>query len=130
VSVERRLVAIARFNDAVSAETLVALLAAHGVDAHVEGVDPLSIGLGGRVRVVIGEEELPRARAALDASPLSDGQAWFLATGELDPAAARALSVRSGAARRFGALRWAGLAFAIALAAAALVRVQRSIAGP
>lgn len=38
----RRLVAIARFADLWSADSFAAFLRSRGVDAHVEGADPLS----------------------------------------------------------------------------------------
>jgi hypothetical protein len=62
---ERKLVALTRHADAVSADALVALLAAHEIEAHVEGADPLALPLGGRIRVVIAEEDLARAQRLL-----------------------------------------------------------------
>lgn len=82
---ERRLVTFARFRDVLSADSLVAFLASHGVDAHVEGADPLSIGIGGRVRVVLAEDDVRRARWTIENA--GDAQAWLHATSDLDPSA-------------------------------------------
>jgi hypothetical protein len=118
---ERRLVVVARLADAMSADALAAFLAAHGIDAHLEGADPLSIGLGGRVRVVIAEQDLRRARSAIENADVPDGETRFLATGELDPKQAKRAFARrrtSAGARR---ARIAAAALLIAFAAAALL---------
>ncbi|MFI5318234.1 MAG: hypothetical protein ACHQ6V_01535 [Myxococcota bacterium] len=86
---ERRLVVLARFGDVVSADALVGLLAVREIAAHVDGADPLTLALGGRVRVIVAEKDLRRAHWVLDNADVSDGEAWLLATGELDPAAAK-----------------------------------------
>jgi hypothetical protein len=86
---ERRLVSLQSFGDAMSADAFVAFLAAHQIEAHVEGADPLSIGLCERVRVVIAEGDVRRARWVLDNADVSDGEAWFLATGQLDSTSAK-----------------------------------------
>lgn len=112
---ERRLVALTRSADATSAGALVAFLAAHGIDAHVEGVDPLSIGLGGRVRVVIDEEDLRRARRAMEHEQGSDGEARHFETKRLDP---RRRERVAAAARR---ARVVAVALALAFAVAALL---------
>ncbi|HEU4428394.1 MAG TPA: hypothetical protein VFT98_06540 [Myxococcota bacterium] len=120
----RQLIVLARFGDAASADALVAFLGAHDIDARVEGVDPLAIGLGGRFRVVLAEEDLRRARWALDNADSSDTEAWFLATGELDPDAARrafAKDEERPARRMRSAVRNAAIALVIVIAIAALL---------
>jgi len=126
MSAARQLVVLARFRDALSADALVAFLGAHDIAAHVEGADPLSIGLGGRVRVVLAEEDLRRARWVIENAdtPASDGEAWFLATGELDPASARrayAKGERAIAPKMRAAVRNAAIALIVLLAIAALL---------
>jgi hypothetical protein len=118
---ERRLVVVARLADAMSADALVAFLAAHGIDAHLEGADPLSIGLGGRVRVVIAEQNLRRARSAIENADASAGGAWFLAAGELDPEQAKRAFAWRGTSAGARRARIAAAAMVIALAAAALL---------
>lgn len=118
---ERRLVVVARLADAMSADALVAFLAAHRIDAHLEGADPLSIGLGGRVRVVIAEQDLRRARSAIENADVPDGDAWFLATGERDPKQAKRAYARRGTSAGARRARIAAAALVIAFAAAALL---------
>jgi len=122
----RQLVVLARFGDAWSADLLVAFLANRGVDAYVEGADPLAMGLGGRIRVVLAEEDVRRARWAIEAqTDITEGEMWFLATGALDSQAARrALAarpeqMRSRARRAAGA---AGISLIVMLAAALIAR--------
>lgn len=122
----RRLVSIARFADVWSADSFAAFLRSRGVDARVEGADPLAIGLGGCVRVVLPEDEVRRARWVIDAqTDATDAEAWVLAAGELRQDAARsALAHRSGVdrSRTRRAVGAAGVSLIMMLAAALIAR--------
>jgi hypothetical protein len=123
---ERRLVAFARFPDVASADALVAFLATHDIDAHVEGADPLAIGLGGRVRVVLAEEDLRRASWVIENADFGNAQAPFLAGGDPGPSAGKDAIAQSGdeGVPRAAAAGWVPavtLFLALALAARALL---------
>jgi len=57
-----------------------------------------------------------RARFALESCELTDAEAWFLTTGELDPAAARAAFARERGAATAQMRIGAGIAGAIVVA--------------
>lgn len=114
---------VARFADAASADALVALLAAHRIAAHVEGVDPLSIGLGGRVRVVIEEGDVRRARRVIDDAERGAGDAASSTEATPDPVnSARRKSAPTVRTRSSAALRVAAVLAAVLLIGAALAR--------
>ena len=120
----RRQVVLGRFGDVLSADLLVAFLRSHQIDAHVEGADPLSIALGARVRVALAEDDVRRARWAFENAHAWDGEAWFLATGELDAEEAkRAFARREDwqIPRMRTALRKVALGFVALFAVAALL---------
>lgn len=127
----RQLVVLARFGDALSADTLVAFLRAHDIDAHVEGVDPFAFGLGGRIRVVLAEEDLRRARWAMakaEGVDATDAERWFVATGELDAAAAKSAFARSEhgpAPQMQNAVRKTGIGIVLVIAIAILALLSR-----
>lgn len=112
----RQRVVFASFADVLSADALVAFLSAHQIEAHVEGADPLSIGLRSRVRVVLAEDDLGRARRAVESAEVSESELWFAATGERDPEGAQ----RAFARREWRAPQTARIARNMALAILAL----------
>ena len=96
-------VVLARCASAPQAEMLAAQLRERGIAAHVEHADPLTLAIGGAVRVVVPASEERRARFDIGSNAdLTDAEAWYLATGELDPAAASAAfaQVPGASARR------------------------------
>jgi hypothetical protein len=116
------LAVLARLGDGPSADALVAFLAAHDIRAHVEGADPLSIGLGHRVRVVLAEEDARRARWLVDNA--SESGALFLGAAELDPDAAKRAFAKTEdrhAPKMSSATRNVGIVLAVLLAIAALL---------
>lgn len=86
--------------DLGSAEVLCELLALHGIPAWIAPSDALSLGLGARSEVEVPSDALRRAQSLLSAAPANDKEAWLLATGELDPAAARSAFSRGASAPR------------------------------
>jgi hypothetical protein len=110
-----RYATFARPGDAGSAQLLVGFLCQHEIDTWVLGGDALSIALGSPVRVLVREDQVVRARWLVAAAEPTDAEAWFLATGELDPVAAKAAFVwprQSG----LGRCRWAVVTLAALMA--------------
>jgi hypothetical protein len=112
---ERRWVVLARFPDALAAEMCAALMRERAIEARVEHGDPLSTAMGSLARVIVLEEDVRRARFALEANELTDAEVWYLATGDLDPQAARAASTRDHGAATARRRRAAGIAGALAI---------------
>lgn len=118
-------VVVARFADAVSPWMLCAWLRDREIPAQVRCSDSVSLGMGRVARVEVPARMVARARWLIDAATPTDTEAWLMATGELDPGAARA-AFRRGSRTRSVFARVAAvsvvLGFSAWMAAVALSR--------
>ena len=123
---DERAVALADFGDFGSAWLLASCLADREIASWCWPRDPVAAALrAGRV-VVSVRVDAARARWLLAAAEATDAEVWFLATGELDPEAAKEASAWPRGRRGWAAAVAHGLG-AAALGVLALVSVLAAV---
>ena len=117
---DRGFAVVATFTEHVSADAFAALLLSREIKAHVGERDPLTLWLGGRVRVFVADDDVRRVRWVIANLEMSEAEFWLAATGELDPEAARRAFEREPMRRRSRAAAIAGCPGVCLLVLAAL----------